>query len=74
VAELLARTLYEQRERQIPWERLPARSRKRRRDKLKGRLNTEAVERMTAERLAQSDPDGEVRRWLAAIAELTARR
>ncbi len=70
VADVLARSVYEQCPRLLPWEQLPARSRKRRRDKIKRSLNTKAVDRMTPERLARSDPAGEVRHWLLAIAEL----
>jgi cell division FtsZ-interacting protein ZapD len=70
VAEAVARERHRQYSQQIAWEHIPARSRKRRRDKIKRRLNTVAAESMTAERLAQADPDGEIRRWLAAIAEL----
>lgn len=72
VAEVLARSRYRQHDKPITWEQIPARARKRRRDKIKRRLNTQAVERMTADRLARSDPDGEIRCWLATIARLAA--
>jgi hypothetical protein len=70
VADLVARQTYERRAGHLPWESLPARGRKRRRDKAKARLNTEAVERMTPQRLAEQDPKGEVRSWLETIARL----
>ena len=70
VAGLIARQCYERGNGQIPWAELPARARKRRRDKIKKWLNTRAVERMTAERLAERDPEGEVRSWLTTIARL----
>jgi len=73
VAELVARQAYERRERPLPWDQLPARARKRHRDKAKKWLNTRAVERMTPTRLAQRDPCGEVRSWLATIAALARR-
>jgi hypothetical protein len=49
---------------------LPGRARKRFRDRAKHWLNTSAVERMTPERHAARDPDGEIPRWLRATAEL----
>ena len=70
VADILARHNYDQRPDPISWRELPARTRKRRRDKVKRWLNTDAVERMTPALLAERDPDGEVRSWLAMIAEL----
>jgi hypothetical protein len=70
VAELIARQAYERHEGHLPWESLPPRARKRRRDKAKAWLNGRAVERMTPERLAESDPEGEVRSWLETIARL----
>ena len=45
--------------------------RRRLRYKAKKWLNTRAVEQMTAARLAERDPDGEVRAWLATIANLS---
>jgi hypothetical protein len=70
VAELVARNTYERSEKQQPWEELPARSRKRRRDRAKRWLNTRAVERMTMQRLALRDPSGEVLSWLKTIGAL----
>ena len=70
VAELVARLAHERHEGHILWESLPARARKRRRDKAKVWLNSRAVERMTPERLAERDPEGEVRSWLETIARL----
>ena len=72
VAEKLARTIYQERQQPFSWEQLPARSRRRRRDKFKRLLNTSAVDRMTAERLARSDPEGEIRQWLETIERLAA--
>jgi len=74
VAEAVARAKHRRLDEQIAWEQILARSRKRRRDKIKRRLNTVAAESMTAERLAQSDPDGEIRGWLATIAQFAAGR
>jgi len=52
------------------WSELPARGRRRLRNQIKKWLNTEAVSRMTPGRLADRDPDGEVRSWLAAVSRL----
>jgi hypothetical protein len=50
------------------WSVLPSRGRRRLKDRTKKWLNVEAVERMTADRLAQRDPDRDGRRWLTTIA------
>ncbi len=73
VAELVARRAYERHEGRLPWTQLPPRARKRHRDKAKKWLNTQAVERMTAARLAERDPKGEIRSWLMTIARLACR-
>jgi hypothetical protein len=70
VAELVAR--HGCQEGHLPWEKLPVRARKRRRDRAKKWLNTKAVDSMTPERLAEQDSDGEVRSWLTTIAALAA--
>ena len=72
VPELVARKANERHEPRIGWDDLSARARKRLRCKAKRWLNTRAVERMTVERLAARDPDGEVRSWLATIGSLAA--
>jgi hypothetical protein len=74
VVEVIARSKHQQHDPQIAWEQIPARSRKRRRDKIKRKLNTVAAESMTAERLARIDPDGEIHVWLATIAQFAAGR
>jgi hypothetical protein len=74
VAELVARQTYERQQKQPLWQELPARSRKRRRDRAKQWLNRQAVERMTAERLALQAPQGEVQSWLETIGRLAAGR
>jgi len=70
VADLVARHVYERHEGHLPWQELPARARKRLRGKAKQWLNTRATDRMTPERLARQDPDGEVRSWLTTIVQL----
>ena len=70
VAELVARQMHGRLAGQPLWENLPARTRKRRRDRVKKWLNTRAVERMTPRRLAERDPEAEIRSWLATVARL----
>jgi hypothetical protein len=72
VAELVVRQIYAREPHGLSWEELPARARKRRRDKAKQWLNVQAVDRMTASRLDQRDPQGEVRSWLKTIAQLAS--
>lgn len=70
VAELAARSVFAPSEELPSWDRLSRRARRRHRDRAKSWLNTAAVERMNVERLAESDPAGEVVRWLTTIAVL----
>ena len=72
VPDTIARHEHDCRDHNIPWNQLPVRTRKRMRNKAKKWLNREAVDRMTSERLADRDPDGEVRSWLTTIATLIA--
>ena len=55
------------------WDELPGRVRRRLRDRARRRLSTAAAERMTPERLAERDPQGEIAGWLAAIRRLADR-
>lgn len=71
VVELVARACHERAGNDPPWESLPARVRKRRRERTRKWLNQLAVEGMTPELLAEQDPHGELRRWFSAVAELT---
>lgn len=64
VAELVARSAFRATTECPSWDRLSRRARRRQRDRVKGWLNTEAVDRMTFDRLAGSDPAGEVISWL----------
>ena len=70
VADVIAQYRFARRPDSIPWNEVPARTRKRRRDKVKKWLNTDAVERMTPALLAERDPDGEVLSWLETIVRL----
>ena len=73
VADLVAQQIFRLEERHVAWNDLPLRSRKRRRERAKKRLNREAVSRMNAQRLAERDPQYEVRDWLVDIARLAQR-
>ena len=70
VATVVARRIWDEARKPLSWADVPLRARNRLRAKAKRWLNTEAVLRMTRERLAERDPTGEVLRWLAAIANL----
>jgi hypothetical protein len=73
IAERVAQRLYEQEEGHLPWSELLPRNRRRRRNRAKQWLNTAAVDRMTPQRLAERDPDGDVRSWLETIARMATR-
>jgi hypothetical protein len=70
VPERIARHCHEHHTGGIGWDQMHSRARKRLRDKVKKWLNTAAAQRMTARRIAERDPDGEICGWLRAIAEL----
>jgi len=70
VADLVARQMHARLDGPLRWSDLPSRTRRRRSARVKKWLNTRAVERMTVARLAERDPEGEVRSWLATIAQL----
>jgi putative ATP-dependent endonuclease of OLD family len=68
VADLIARHCHLRQGGEPPWDELPRPTHKRRRNRVKKWLVTKAVDRMTPERLAERDPDGEVRSWFETIA------
>jgi putative ATP-dependent endonuclease of OLD family len=70
VAELVARGCYERSGKPPAWEALPGRARKRFRERAKKWLNRLAVELMTPELLAASDPAGEIHTWLQTADDL----
>ena len=70
VAELVARGCHERSGKGPAWNALPGRARKRFRERAKKWLNRLAVELMTPELLAGSDPRGEIRTWLTTAGEL----
>jgi hypothetical protein len=73
VADLVAQGCYERAGKNPEWESLPGRARKRFRERAKKWLNRLAVELMTPELLDELDANGEVRGWLATVAELLER-
>jgi putative ATP-dependent endonuclease of OLD family len=70
VAEAVAKKKYLSHDSNRNWLELDARCRRRLRNHVKQWLNRAAVDRITAELIAARDPDGEIRDWLAAIAEM----
>ena len=72
VASLLARSAYERAAPTTPWPDLSRRARQRLLNRAKRHLNTQAVEQMTPELLAERDPTGELMGWLTQIAAITA--
>lgn len=74
VADLVAQHCYARTAQEPAWEDLPRRAKQRRRNRAKRALNTKAAERMTPQRIAQSDPGGEIAGWLLSIARMAAQR
>lgn len=70
VADLIAERLYV-REGELPWPDLPRRAQVRRRNRVKKWLHTKAMDRMTVDRLAERDPQGEVVSWLRTISRMS---
>ena len=70
VAEIVAKKRFLRHDPQRDWLEITTRCRRRLRNQAKQWLNRAAVDRMTIDRLATSDPDGEIRGWLAKIAEM----
>jgi len=70
VPELVARECYRPALGEPAWQALSGRARKRCRERAKRWLNQDAVARMTPERLAAQDHQGEIRSWLLAMARL----
>jgi hypothetical protein len=66
VADLVAEESYRTQD-DVPWRQLPRRAQVRRRNRVKMWFHTNAVDRMTDERLAERDPQGEVVSWLKSI-------
>ncbi|HEV2969516.1 MAG TPA: ATP-dependent endonuclease [Pirellulales bacterium] len=71
VADRVAEQCYLRNHPDDRWIDLPARSRRRLRNRVKSWLNTLTVERMTVARFAERNLAGEIRGWLQIIAEMT---
>jgi hypothetical protein len=67
VAAVIAQAAFIPSDEMPTWDHLSRRARRRQRDRVKSWLNTEAVERMTLARLAESDPAGDVLGWLTVM-------
>lgn len=70
VPQLVAQAAYRTLGTEVTWAELSHRARKRRCERAKCWLNTRAVECMTPQLLHERDPEGELARWLLAIAVL----
>jgi hypothetical protein len=70
VPNRIARKVFEASHPDRDWDTLPYRVRRRLRDRAKRWLNTDAVDRMTIDRLRERDPDGEITTWLRTLAVL----
>ncbi len=68
VPALVARAVHEASETVKPWDEVSDQDRKKKESRAKTWLNSEAAGRMTPARLKQTDPNDEVRGWLATIA------
>lgn len=68
--EVVARSLHEFSDSDVPWEELPDEKVKKKESAAKRWLNTEAAAKMTPELLADSDPNGDVVGWLRKITVL----
>ncbi len=70
VPELAAKTVHEASDSDKAWDELREEKRGKKVSQAKKWMNTEAVARMTPQLLAERDPVGEVRGWIAKMAEL----
>ncbi|MEX0828418.1 MAG: AAA family ATPase, partial [Haliea sp.] len=55
---------------EVPWGDLDDKKRSKKESSAKKRLNAEAVDAMTAERIDERDPDGDLRKWLREVTEI----
>ena len=72
MADVVACRLFTEKTQTCSWAELPLRARKRFRNRVKKWLNTDAVDRMTYERLSERGGAEEIASWLSAIRELLA--
>lgn len=69
--ELIAKEFWESSLKEIGWNELPQRAKKRFCNRTKRWLNSKVVDAMTPSLLKQSDPDDEIRAWLQEIRALS---
>lgn len=70
VGHLVARELHVRQTDAPSWDQLSRRAQRRIKNRVKRWLNSEAVARMTPERVCEQDPQGDIEFWLLQIAEL----
>jgi predicted ATPase len=68
VPEMVARALHERGNPDTPWDQVDEDKRKKKISRAKQRLNSEAADRMTFERLQERDPNHDIENWLREIA------
>jgi len=66
---LVAQAIHQTDPQAKPWDQVTDKDRAKKVSRAKKRLNQEAAAKMTPERLAQSDPSGEITQWLRKITE-----
>jgi len=66
----VARAVHEAESKSKPWDEVTQEQRAKKESRAKRRLSDEVVERITPERLAERDPDGEVQGWLRTMGEM----
>ncbi|WP_299263223.1 ATP-binding protein [uncultured Psychrosphaera sp.] len=67
VPTLVAQAVHEASGSTVPWDEVTDKKKGQKESKAKKRLNREAINNMTPERLSNIDPDGEVLSWLSEI-------
>jgi putative ATP-dependent endonuclease of the OLD family len=72
VPTMVAKALHEAHPGTIPWEHVDPETKGKKVSRAKKRLCDDAAAKMTLERLAQSDPNGEIEQWFKKITELSA--
>ena len=69
---LVAQALHQTSAQANPWDQVDEETKGKKESSAKKRLNHEAAAKMTLERLAASDPNGEIEQWLRKITEAVA--
>lgn len=74
VPEMVAKLVHEMSGSSIAWADLDEEKRKKKISKAKSRLNNDVAARMSPERLHESDPNGDIEKWLGTIIATLNRR